>query len=166
MKRYPVLILLSVIIISLLSECAKYDEGPTISFHSRQKRIEGLWKVDKFLVTEKDSTSFYTALFGDKIDIPVDEYTWEMPEGSGSMRMGGTWEWHTLKYYVMWNVDYAYINNVYFQTDTISFYGMGPFSTNHSIKWEIERISSKELFLSTVWNNNEYRLEMKIDQDY
>lgn len=166
MSKFVKLSFLALIVILVLTECGKYDEGPLISFHSRQKRIEGLWKVDKFIVEGTDSTTFFTQLFGDKIDIPTDEYKWEMPEGNNTLRMGGTWEWHTLKYYVMWNVDYAYYNNVYFETDTISVYGMGPFATNKSIKWEIERISSKELFLSTMWDNHEYRLEMKIDKDY
>lgn len=150
-------------IIIILSGCGKYEEGPTISFKSRQKRIEGLWKVEKFMAGPVDSTSFYKSLFGEKIDIT--DGRWEMPESGGLMRMGGDWNWHTLKYYTVFQIDSGiYINGEYY-TDTLIF-GVGPFKTNSEIKWEIVRIASKELILSTQIYDLLYRMELSLEKDY
>ncbi|MFH2143667.1 MAG: hypothetical protein ABIJ97_14680 [Bacteroidota bacterium] len=153
-------LILSVILI--LTSCGKYEEGPTISFRSRQKRIEGLWKVEKFMVAGIDSTSFYKTMFGSKIDIT--DGIWEMHESGGTMRMGGNWNWHTLKYYTMFNVDYAYVNNEFYN-DSL-FVGIGPFITQSEIKWEILRISNKELFLTTQLFNMMYRIELSLEEDH
>lgn len=150
-------------LIIILSGCGKYEEGPTISFKSRQKRIEGLWKVEKFMAGPVDSTNFYKSLFGEKIDIT--DGRWEMPESGGTIRLKGDWNWHTLKYYTVFEMDSAiYINGILYPDTLIS--GIGPFNSESEIKWEIVRIASKELILSTQIYNLLYRMELSLEKDH
>jgi len=157
--KYLVYILLFTLFIG---SCGKYEEGPKVSFRSRAKRITGLWKVDKFSANDIDSTTFYTTLFGSKIDIK--DNNWEQPDGDGIMNFRGSWNWHTLKYYTEFHLDYLDSSSVEF-TDTI-IQGLGPFYLTKAIKWEIMRITKKELFLETEHSGLTYRLEMSLDKDY
>ena len=44
-------LLLTIIIVALtFSECKKYEEGPRISFRSKEKRVEGEWDVSTFTI--------------------------------------------------------------------------------------------------------------------
>ena len=158
MKNLICAFILSLIIVS----CGKYEEGPDVSFRSRQKRIEGLWKVDKFIANDVDSTSQFIALFGDKIDITDDR--WEMPKGAGLMNFSGDWSWETLKYYTKFNINKLDSSNIRY-SDTL-IYGLGPFNLTQSIKWEIMRIAKKELFMETEYKNLTYRIELKLDSDH
>lgn len=54
----------SIVLISiLLSECKKYEEGPTLSLRSKQHRIEGEWDITSYTVNgenELASTNDYS----------------------------------------------------------------------------------------------------------
>ncbi|MFH2096575.1 MAG: hypothetical protein ABIJ16_12770 [Bacteroidota bacterium] len=159
MKKILILFLIS----CFLWSCGKYEEGPSMSFRSKQKRIEGLWQINKILVDGTDSTSFFNGFFGDKLDIK--DGNWELPRGNGQMGMGGNWNWYMFKYYTEFYVDYAVVNGIQYQTDTV-IYGLGPFFTGKRIKWEIVRIANKELILESEFKDMIYRFEMTLSEDY
>lgn len=43
----------------LLSSCAKYEDGPSLSLRSPEKRIIGLWECSKVMVGGVDQTAYY-----------------------------------------------------------------------------------------------------------
>lgn len=51
--------LIGLAVITLLSGCSKYDDGPFLSLYSRGKRMAGNWYFDKVTIDGADSTQYY-----------------------------------------------------------------------------------------------------------
>lgn len=48
--------MLTMVIVALtFSECKKYDEGPGISFRSKQHRVQGEWDITSFTINDIDA---------------------------------------------------------------------------------------------------------------
>ncbi len=59
MNIIKIAILFTVIIFLSLTSCNKYEDGPVLSFVSRNERIANTWKMDKALDNGVDVTSSY-----------------------------------------------------------------------------------------------------------
>lgn len=169
-----------ILIIAFLYSCGKYEEGPKVSFKSRQKRIEGLWKIHKLTVNDIDSTSFFIAKYGTNLDIT--DGKWELPVSQvAEYSLSGEWNWHMFKYYTNFNVETLKFDNVQFDAQAIkedtmfnadsvfmalNYNLMGPFKLDREIQWEIKRIHTSELFLETLYKDMIYRLELTLEKDY
>ena len=46
-----------ILVISILTDCKKYDEGPLISLRTKKARLAGDWKIEKILYDGGDSTA-------------------------------------------------------------------------------------------------------------
>jgi len=174
MKKVIYLLLITLILYS----CGKYEEGPKVSFKSRQKRIEGLWKVHKLTVNDIDSTDFFIEKYGNNISIT--DTLWEMNRDA-KYCLSGTWNWHMFKYYTNFNVETLIKDNVQYDVQLIkddtlfnadsvimalNYDLLGPFRLDREIQWEIMRIHTSELFLETEYKNLIYRLELTLEKDY
>lgn len=42
-------LIIAALVMTSLSSCKKYSEGPTISIIAKEVRVDNLWKVDKFI---------------------------------------------------------------------------------------------------------------------
>jgi len=56
--QLPALLLLAAIVITGVSGCKKYPEGPMMSLKSRTERVANNWKVDNCQLNGNDHTSF------------------------------------------------------------------------------------------------------------
>jgi hypothetical protein len=59
MNTIKVAILFTVLLFLALTSCNKYEDGPVLSFVSRNERIANTWKMDKALDNGVDVTSSY-----------------------------------------------------------------------------------------------------------
>jgi hypothetical protein len=63
--------ILTLAVISVVS-CGKFEEGPFLSFLSVKKRVEGKWKLDKYLMDGADSTESFLRGFSEEYDFKDD----------------------------------------------------------------------------------------------
>jgi hypothetical protein len=57
MRKYTLIIALaSFCALLTVNSCKKYEEGPYLSFKSREERISNTWRVDKFYKNDEDIT--------------------------------------------------------------------------------------------------------------
>src|SRR5690242_3258235 len=49
-------IFISVVFVALAFSCRKYEDGPDISFRSKNTRLNGVWDVELFYINGNDST--------------------------------------------------------------------------------------------------------------
>lgn len=71
MKGFVLRIFIVFVITISLFSCGEYEDGPCISFWSREKRIEGGWEVQKFYKNSEDLSEFY-----------INNYNWTFYFGS------------------------------------------------------------------------------------
>lgn len=57
MKKYLSIFFLIIVSVS----CNKYEDGPSVSFRSAEKRLTGKWEISKILFNEKDISLGYFA---------------------------------------------------------------------------------------------------------
>ncbi|MEM9986131.1 MAG: hypothetical protein AAF804_13645 [Bacteroidota bacterium] len=78
------------LIMALLSGC-KYEEGPFLSFQSREERIAGIWKVAYATdeAGEENTTAFedLTFIFGEDFSAEA-----ELETSIGTVEFNGTWD--------------------------------------------------------------------------
>lgn len=106
MKTRPLLFLAGIIL--LMPACKKYEEGPSLSFRSKEARLEGTWKYEKIFVNQKERTlseeeekfrlSFYKEGFARK----------EVFNGSITNSISGNWYWDHRKDNIKLVFDYTY----------------------------------------------------------
>jgi hypothetical protein len=59
MNTIKISILFTVLILLALTSCNKYEDGPVLSFVSRNERVANTWKMDKAIDNGLDVTSSY-----------------------------------------------------------------------------------------------------------
>jgi hypothetical protein len=59
MNTIKISILLTVLIFLAFTSCNKYEDGPVLSFVSRNERVANTWKMDKAIDNGLDVTSSY-----------------------------------------------------------------------------------------------------------
>jgi hypothetical protein len=76
----------SLLVMTIVSSCSRYEEGPGLSLRSKDARLEGEWIIEEYagqatsgdltMSIKDDGTYTFSSAFGDD---------------------SGTWEWATLK---------------------------------------------------------------------
>lgn len=141
---------MKIIIIGLmclvLSAC-KYEEGPSISFRSEAKRIEGTYDINKFTVGGKDSTHNIKS----KLCYSKMKFSSKVIDGNMdnlSCRFTG-----------------GYDTNNNYKTITMIFVGpfpnTEPLGTDWILSWEIIELRDKEMTLKCYYHDKLVILELK-----
>lgn len=91
-------LILLAIFVFILNSCAKYEEGPVVSFRGKATRLSGLWEIEEtigidtvfnkngsgiFEIFKDGDFTFYDKLIFDGSEISLDYH--------------GTWEWTSTK---------------------------------------------------------------------
>ena len=133
--------------------CTKYDDGPLISLRSAKERVTGTWEVESLTADGNDSTQ---ALKGQpcyaKI-VLIDFGTWSMatyPE-CGTI---GSWQFDK-------NCKHIYIVAEHFANSSIRL--VGPFLNANQINWNIKRLSNKQLWIETDYENIHWQVHLNKD---
>jgi hypothetical protein len=87
-------ILFAILAIATLSivfpSCGKYEEGPKISLASKKSRLQGDWKIKKYMINDVDQTAGYLLIVGNSSVIGIEKdgkYSWTFTGGTAA----GTW---------------------------------------------------------------------------
>jgi hypothetical protein len=76
-------ILFGVFLLATIQSCKKYEDGPSISFHSRAERVANTWKVDNYKVNQSDYTSLVTGYRETYSKDGNYSYSWGNASGTG-----------------------------------------------------------------------------------
>ncbi len=130
--------------------CKKYEEGPWFSFRGVDNRIEGFWELEYLFINDVDSTAAVKSQLCDgllELSIPYQlnhQGEWKIsPDTNVCKQCKGDWAFSKDK-------KTLYIGRS--NTDTCEFNFVGPFLSSNYVNWEIEKLTFKQLWLSTVFN--------------
>lgn len=157
MKTYIFKFCTLLLLIVFLISCKKYDEGPWISFNSKDKRLIGTWEVEKFTVNGYDSTHYFRkydspifAIVESGIYISLEDVL--TAPNNPRKGLSGYWIFEDKKRELKW-----IFSNQGTQQET--WIDMGPLGVNRTSFWEIKRLKMEDLFLETNYDNVHYRIE-------
>ena len=143
--------------ILLFTSCKKYDEGPWISFNSKDKRLIGTWELEKFIVNGYDSTHYFRkydspifAIVESGIYISLEDVL--TAPNNPRKGLSGYWSFEDKKRALRW-----VFTNQGNQEET--WIDLGPFGIDRTSFWEIKRLKMDELFLETNYDGSFYRIE-------
>ena len=132
-------------VVFCITDCKKYPEGPWISFRTKETRLLGSWKVQKYLIDGADLTavkypnlSANTCYFGFS---HTAQYA-----GDSCDSIDGKWSFDN--------------NRTHLAISTKSL-KTGSLFLAEAIEWEIMRLTNKELHLKTTFSSKEYEIFAK-----
>mgnify|MGYP002640353322 CR=1 FL=1 len=144
-----------------LGSCKKYDEGPFISLRSKEKRMSGEWKVQKFLINDFDSTNCFNKyenahfIFNlDRIGQSVIACSDFSANPKPIIVLNGKWEWINNKNKI--NINYTSSSGA-----EDNPFELCPFIINNSTDWEVKRLTKNEFYLEANCDGEFFRLELK-----
>jgi hypothetical protein len=146
---------LSVIFFGVLvtSSCKKYPDGPLLSFHTKQHRIEGVWDVTYFSINGHDSTEYLKSknFYGMYDFFHNDDGLQLNYISDAAFSRTGYWDLNG-------NSKNLQIN---FKPGNIHPEHLGPYRANS--EWEIRRLTEKEMWLKTFYSDgSEYFVKFKL----
>ena len=162
MKKFFSIILLSVFFIS----CNKYEDGPSISFRSPEKRLTGQWEIKAILFNDLDISLGY---FSSKLEsYPFSIYSdWSREYFIGISHTNGEIiaksklqindKKNRLTFSLIPEPPYEIISNDIFCT-------IPALSTIN--EWKILRLKNDELWISTDFDTNNYELRFTLIADF
>jgi hypothetical protein len=142
--------LTAVILISILTTC-RYEDGPAISLESSRKRIEGYYTVKSFKINNEERIEDYNNQCNCNWEFVLeDDYTHHnfffRKCTEDSILYG----------------DFGLVGNIL----TIHMGGistkiyLGPIRTNAEVFYKVLRLTSKEIWLQTTFDGNEYMIKL------
>jgi hypothetical protein len=142
-KTFCILILLAIV---LSFGCDRYPDGPLISFHSPETRIEGTWQIVSFTSDGVDSLQNLIDNCGNNMSIQIQEgaawYNLWFPNGSSAI-----WAFY----------DNKKMMQVNFHSGTNYIPGEGPFKSGYIYEeWRILELTMINFKMSTTYNGRYY----------
>ncbi|MEP7265626.1 MAG: hypothetical protein ABI772_14065 [Bacteroidota bacterium] len=142
--------------------CKKYEEGPLISFRSKDSRIIGFWVLEYLYINNIDSTEAVktqTCDGGLFFTIPSKHYhegNWvSVTYTSGCRGCSGYWSLSHNK---------KTLSIEHRTTDSCSFRSIGPYLAANGVAWEIRRLTKDQLWLATEYNGQNCWAHFKKEQ--
>ncbi|MBI3501443.1 MAG: hypothetical protein HY063_06575 [Bacteroidetes bacterium] len=143
--KYKKHILFFLLITFCITDCKKYPEGPCISLRGATRRIRGDWNVETVLIDNADSTGIGHNRGGYTIGYKGEDYS-KIGRNGRDGRLSFDGRTHIIVTRV-----YGYPPLFLYPDDT---------------EWAIQRLTNKEFWLKTTYNNKEYYLKLKKTTDY
>jgi hypothetical protein len=159
-----IICLLFPLLIFIGPSCKKYEDGPWISLHSRQKRIEGDWKLNQLLVDGADSTALIYC--DDKDSCPYFMHIFLSVKETETYGVIGRYRINGKVYLSLPLLNFSsnkrklIIGGV--NGGTTKFFGP-IFMQFDKVEWEIQRLSMNELWIKTVYGTQNKTYEVKLD---
>jgi hypothetical protein len=161
-KINKILLLIALGVVALA--CSRYDDGPSLSFRSVEKRLSGLWEIQSLKIEGIDYHSAYMddsvylrfVISGSKEQL----YIYLVEESKSSSHLSSSaliLDDHnkTLSFELP---EYAMYTNI-----TTPIFHLIP-AINTENTWDINRLSMYDLWISTTHNDSLYELQLyKLD---
>ena len=160
MKR----IILPLLCVLVISSCMKYEDGPCISFRSKDERLQGLWKLTFFTVNGIDSLQYYNQYYSNECT-----FNFLKPEDQQSLvQFGITWGDTSSFYYGV----FGYTESI---SEVLTITSMYETSSNNiyplafllhskvgggALEWPISRLKYNEVWFDIFVDNKEYELHL------
>ncbi|MEP7265627.1 MAG: hypothetical protein ABI772_14070 [Bacteroidota bacterium] len=158
MGHAPIYILLFILLIPLHG-CKKYEEGPLISFRSKDKRLNGIWRLEHLYINNIDSITAVSSQYCNG-DLYIYYQSKQHNEG----------HWETVvdyqnckKCYGYWGLSHNK-KNIYIEhmiSDSCTFRSVGPYLATDHDEWEIRKLTMDQLWLSTVYKGQNCWIHFK-----
>ncbi len=82
--KSAILLMMLLLITVSISSCQKYEEGPIISFRTKNQRLSNIWKVENYKIDNKDYTSLIASYTETYSNQNAYNYSWGILNGKGS----------------------------------------------------------------------------------
>ena len=162
MKNLSLLVFISTILIS----CNKYEDGPSVSFRSAEKRLTGKWEVSQILFNEKDISAGY---FSSNLnDFPVNIYSdWSKDYFIGISHTNGD---VIAKSDLVLNknktaITFGLLEQPSYESDAGEIFCIIP-PLRDIIEWKILRLKNDELWITTNFDTNNFELHFNLLADF
>lgn len=159
MKKTISIFIISTLLVILFNSCKKYDEGPLISFRSKAKRLYGSWDISKAMVNDIDSTILFSSYTDATVNLINDEHSIYVVLSDNKINpkpqqyLTGIWIWESNKN----NINFRFDNPTDNELNRLYF---GPLQAGMDYSWEIKRLTNNEFFIETIYQNDNYRIEL------
>ena len=131
--RFIIFSLVAVLLLSTFSACRRaYEDGPTVSFHSREERVVNSWKAQAVFRNDYDDTPLYSHF----------EMTFE--KGGASVE-GGNYSW-TMQYATDTTSPAPMTTSLWFLTSKDRQVKLNTSDPNKVLYMDIVRLYEKEMW--------------------
>ncbi len=150
-------IIIIVLLMSQLSSCKKYEEGPAFSLVSPVTRVLGIFYVDRILIDDQvvfsgETPQIEFEFFKSSTEGGVKYYVINIDQNQVYF---STWEFESGRNYLIMNkTSYSHL------TDSVLF---SPFMVGQR-EFLIKRLTQKECFFEQITQGKLYRYELKRDE--
>ena len=163
MKKVTKITIVALMFALAFNSCKKYEDGPLISFRSPLNRLLGKWGVEAVSNNGNDITSLYIDSCGCKFSFHSEK--------------------HDPKYFALFNCTNGYnyagsfhfVSNEYIEIFIVSKYNemgssndtvpiCGPLKVRVSSRWDVKKLSNKNMWIENNYNGDLYLIKMKKDE--
>jgi hypothetical protein len=149
--------IVNALILLIIFQSCRYDEGPAISFLTVKKRIEGQYHVSKLNIDGKDCTKNYQDSCNGDFIFEFDNNIILMYNcksiSNYHLRQGHYQLQNNAKHII------TIFPNKQEPVDSIS--GYGPLNKGITADWEVRKLTNTEMIIETTFQNQLYRVEFK-----
>ena len=141
-----------VIILTIFS-CKKYEEGPYLSLYSKEHRVVGEWDIEYLGINGYDSTDYFrnSQTFGYySFSKYKDGRKYIFHSYLNGQVVDGFWQFLGKKYRIATG---AYPNP--------AIHSIGPIATELNVEWYIKRLTEKEMWLESTFENRTFFVKFK-----
>jgi len=144
-------------IITFLSSCQKYEDGPWISFLSPLTRMYGKYYIITYNVNGVDSLNLYKDSLASEFDFHFDEVN-----SLNSLHIGGKRnDGKTTFIMCGWGLtDKGKTLKIGRSFGISNCIGTGPFGDKKTSEWKILRLTNGDIKMKTNYNGKEYIVEL------
>jgi len=137
----------------------KYEDGPCVSFRSKEKRLEGEWSLKYFTVDGDDSLEYWNNYFGNECTFIFNKWS-----DLGYYPFTIEWGFKGSNYY------FAYGSHLGFHDEFLGPIGFTEDTANTAFpflyvintnEWLITRLKYKEVWLELTVNLKHYELHLE-----
>ncbi len=151
------IIFILIAIAALIAGCKKYKDGPLISLRSAKGRFfAGVKTLTKYTVNGVDSLSRYQDSLSTNFNFWINDkgiYTCDM---SGRTKDG--WESTLMWYWTLENKNKSF--KVTLSWGNSPGWSTGPFGVNRCPEWQILKLKTRDIIMTTTFNGKEYLIEL------
>lgn len=158
------LLTLLMVLTICISSCSKFEDGPCISFKSKEKRLQGEWLLKYWTVDGVDSLQYWNNYFANECKFNFNP-----------------WNGNYAPLYIEWGIDTSHYYYVFGAYDgfvdeylSLSAFKPGENSTafplnflayphpnNTLVEWTVKKLEYKEVWFSMNVNNKTYELHLE-----
>lgn len=135
------------LIVCLLFSC-KYEDGPIISFFSAEKRVEGIYKVEKYEIAGIDSIIEFNQISCSSFPSITFNKNGEIKVADPSIGCGISGNWNLKNKNAILKITMTAFRPISFE----------PWYPGKSTNWDILELKDDKLTISTTFKNKLYKL--------